>query len=119
MHIGGSVVTRDNPLPAVVGVLGAPSRTNLLAGTGATVYAYDRQGVLVYVQPPGRTNSIMLDCDATGGANGTTSAFTGTLKVEDQLISPDTDAKTLAGFKQLGLSSSKSDGSIWGGHRGI
>jgi hypothetical protein len=116
LHVGGSLVTRDNVLPAVAGLLGAPSRTNVVAGTGVTVYAYDPQGVLVYVQPGGRTNSIMLDCDATGGANGTTSAFTGTLKLEDQVIGPETDAKTLGSLKRLGLRSIKSDGSIWGGH---
>ena len=116
LHLGGSLVTRDNPLLAVAGVLGAPSRTNVVAGTGVTVYAFDPQGLLVYVQPTGRTNSIMLDCDATGGANGTTSAFAGTLKLEDQVIGPDTDAKTMASLKRLGLRRVKSDSSIWGGH---
>jgi hypothetical protein len=116
LRLGGSLVTRDNPLSAVVSVLGAPNRTNLLAATGTTVYAFDQQGVLVYVEPAGKTNSIMLDCDATGGANGTTSAFAGTLKLEDQLIGPDTDAQAFAKLKRLGLSSTKSDGSIWGGH---
>ena len=73
-------------------------------------------GLLIYSQPGGRTNHIVLDCEATGGANGTTSPFAGTLKVEDQVIGPDTDSQTLAGIKNLGLDNRKSGSSIWGGH---
>jgi hypothetical protein len=120
LHIGERMVRREDPLPAVVAALGTCSRTNKLGDDGATVYAYDQLGLLLYVQPKGRTNSIMLDCDATGGANGTTSAFAGTLKVDGQLIGANTDAQTLAACKPLGLSSVRSDGSIWSGrYRGL
>ena len=109
-------MTRGNVLPAIANLLGVPSRTNQVAQTGTMIYAYDEQGLLIYSQPGGRTNSIVLDCEANGGVSGTTSAFAGTLKVEDQVISPDTDSQTLAGNPKLSLSNSSSGGNIWGGH---
>jgi hypothetical protein len=118
LHIKGNLVARDNPLPAVIGAFGAPSRTNLVAESGVAIYAYDQLGILVYVNPPGKTNRVMLDCDATGGTNGTTTAFGGLIKIEDQVIGPETDAKALAGLKRFGVSSVRSDGSLWGGHYG-
>ena len=78
-----------------------------LRPAGTIIYAYDVHGLLIYSQPGGRTNHIVLDCEATGGANGTTSPFAGTLRVEDQVIGPDTDSQTLAGMKKLGLDTPK------------
>jgi hypothetical protein len=116
LHIGGSLVTGSNLLPALAKVLGAPTRTNQAGTAGTIIYAYDDHGLLIYSQAGGRTNHIVLDCEATGGANGTASPFAGTLKVEDQVIGPDTDSQTLAGIKALGLDNRKSGNSIWGGH---
>jgi hypothetical protein len=115
LHIGGSLVTGGNLLTATANLLGAPTRTNQAASAGTVIYAYDHHGLLIYSQPGGRTNHIVLDCEATGGANGTTSPFAGTLRVEDQVIGPDTDSQTLAGIKKLGLGSPTSGGTIWGG----
>jgi hypothetical protein len=116
LHFGGKLVTGDNLLSIVVDVLGAATRTNQAAPAGQVIYAYDRQGLLIYSQPGGLTNHIVLDCDAIGGPNGTTSPFAGTLKVEDQVIGPDTDSKTLASMKKLAIDSPKDGGTIWGGH---
>ena len=107
LHIGGGLVTGGNLLPAVANLLGAPTRTNQAAPAGTVIYAYDDHGLLIYSQPGGGTNHLVLDCEATGGANGTTSPFAGTLKVEDQVIGPDTDSQTLAGIKKLGMGSPK------------
>ena len=115
LRIGGSLVTGANLLPVMANLLGAPTRTNQAAPAGTVIYAYDRHGLLIYSQPGGRTNHIVLDCEATGGANGTTSPFAGTLKVEDQVIGADTDSQTLAGMKKLGLDNAKNGGTIWGG----
>ncbi len=115
LRIRGKLVTRDNLLPTVVSLLGPPSRTNQVTQTKTVIYAYDRHGLLIYSQPGRGTNSVVLDCEASGGANGTTSPFTGTLRVEGQLIGSDTDSKTLAGIKQLGLGAPKADGTIWNG----
>lgn len=38
-------------LPAVARQLGAPSRTNRVAQTGAIIYVFDRHGLLLYAQP--------------------------------------------------------------------
>jgi hypothetical protein len=116
LHIGGNLVGGSNLLPAIANVLGAPTRTNQVAAAGTIIYAYDDHGLLIYSQPGGRTNHVVLDCEATGGANGTTSPFAGTLKVEDQVIGPDTDSETLAGFKNLGFDNRKVGNTIWGGH---
>ena len=116
LHIGGSLVASSNLLIAMAHVLGPPTRTNQATAAGTITYAYDDHGLLIYSQPGGRTNHIVLDCEATGGANGTTSPFAGTLKVEDQVIGPDTDSQTLAGIKNLGLDNCRSGNSIWGGH---
>jgi hypothetical protein len=115
LYIGGSLVTTAKILPTVANVLGVPTRTNQVGQTGTVIYAYDHHGLLIYSQPGGGTNSIVLDCEATGGANGTTSPFAGTIKIEDQVIGPDTDAQTLTGIKQLGLGSPRTGGSVWGG----
>jgi hypothetical protein len=116
LHIGASLVGGSNLLPAIANVLGAPTRTNQAASAGTVIYAYDDHGLLIYSQPGGRTNQIVLDCEATGGANGTTSPFAGMLKVEDQVIGPGTDSQTLACVKNLGLDNRKSGSTIWGGH---
>jgi len=118
LRIGGKPVTRENPFATVVEALGAPSRTNRVEASGATVFAYDRLGVLVYVEPAGRTNSIMLDCDATGGDHGTALPFAGTLKIGEEIIGPNTDAQMLAGLKVLGLRNMRDDGSLWSGRYG-
>jgi hypothetical protein len=115
LHLGSSLVTQGNILAAAASLLGLPTRTNHVGQTDTVVYAYDRQGVLIYSQKGGGTNSIVLDYEAVGGANGTTSPFAGTLKIEDRVIGPDTDSKTLAAIKNLGLKRSGGSGSIWGG----
>jgi hypothetical protein len=115
LRIAGKLVGRETLLPALRDLLGSPDRTNQVAQTGVMIYAYDRRGLLVYSQPGGGTNSIVLDCEATGGDNGTTSPFVGTVQIEDHVIRPDTDARTLTGIKQLGLGSPRTGGSVWGG----
>jgi hypothetical protein len=115
LHIAGNLVTRDNLLPALHNLLGVPTRTNQVAQTGVMIYAYDHQGLLVYAQPGGGTNSIVLDCEATGGVNGTTSPFAGSLKMENRVIRPDMDSQALAAIKEFGLKDSGGSGSVWNG----
>jgi len=115
LRIGGSLVTGGNLLTAVANLLGTATRTNQAVPAGTIIYAYDLHGLLIYSQTDGRKNYIVLDCEATGGPNGTTSPFAGTLRVEDQLIGPDTDSQTLAGMKKLGLDAPKAGGTIWSG----
>jgi len=116
LHLGGALVSRNSLLTALAGVLGAATRTNQARQTGALIYAFDHEGVLVYAQASGGADSIVLDCDASGGIHGTTSAFAGTLAIDGQAISPDTDPQTLTAIKQLGLSHPGSHSGVWGGH---
>jgi hypothetical protein len=115
LRLRGKLVDRDNLLPTVVTLLGSPSRTNQVSQTRTVVYAFDQHGLLIYSQPAGGTNSIVLDCEASGGVNGTTSPFVGSLRVEAHAIGPDTDSKTLAAIKQLNLVVPKAEGTIWNG----
>jgi hypothetical protein len=115
LQLGGKLVTRETLLPVLRDLLGAPSRTNEIAQTGVTIYAYDRQGLLVYAQPGGGTNSLVLDCDATGGVNGTTSPFAGSLQLEGQQIRPAMNSEELVAIKGFNLKDSGSTGSVWNG----
>lgn len=115
LRIGGSRVTAENVLAVLGGLLGVASRTNDVGRAGSMVYAYDSRGLMVYYQKEGKTNSIVLDCEGTGGANGTTAPFTGRLKVEDQTIDLNADAQALAGIEKLGLGKPKNGSSIWSG----
>jgi len=115
LRIRGKLVTRDNLLSTVVSLLGLPNRTNQVSQSGMLIYAYDQHGLLIYSQPAGGTNSVVLDCEAIGGANGTTSPFAGTLQVEDHVIGPNTDSQALVAMKQLGLGAPKAGGTIWNG----
>ncbi len=116
LHLGGSHVTRDNVLTVVANALGAATRTNQVAQTATVIYAYDRQGLLIYSQKGGGTNSIILDCEASGGTHGTKFPFAGTLRIADQAIGPDTDSQTLTAIKTLGLKHLGGGSAIWGGH---
>jgi len=116
LHIAGSQVTGGNVLTAVAKSLGVATRTNRVGQTDTVIYAYDQHGLLIYSHPGGGTNSIILDCDASGGNHGATSPFTGTLMVEGQVISADTDPQTLTAIKQLGLNHPGTSDSVWGGH---
>jgi hypothetical protein len=115
LHLGGSVVTPGNVLATVAQSLGVATRTNRVGQTDTVIYAYDQQGLLIYSQPGGGTNSIILDCEANGGTHGTLSPFAGTLTVEGQVIHTDTDSQTLTAIKQLGLSRPGSNSGVWGG----
>jgi hypothetical protein len=113
LRIGSNRVTRQNALSAISGVLGLPTRTN--SDQPRTIYAYDRQGVLFYSGEGATNDSIVLDCDAMGGTNGTTQAFAGSLKVDENTIGVDTDAGVLTAIKKLGLSKLASDSATYKG----
>jgi hypothetical protein len=115
LHLGGSLVTRGSVLTTVANLLGIPTRTNQVGQTDTVIYAYDRQGLLIYAQKGGGTNSIVLDCEGSGGTNGTTLPFTGSLKIEDQVIGPGTDSQALTAIKKLELNHPDTGGSVWGG----
>jgi len=115
LHLAGALLTREAAWNRVARILGSPSRTNLLAGGTRLIYAYDHYGILVYAEKGAGTDSIVLDFEGLGGTNGATSPFQGSLKIDDQAIKGDTDAKALVGIKQLGLKQPGADAGIFGG----
>jgi len=118
LYLGGERVSRENLLPAVARQLGAPSRPNRVAQTGAIIYVFDRHGLLLYAQPDGGPTSIVLDCEGTGGNAGATTPFAGRLKVENTEISPDTDSLSLAAIQKLPLTRRGRTSNILTGHYG-
>jgi len=115
LRISGSLVTAGNVLACVHQVLGQPTRSIAAVQPDTIIYAYDDHGLLIYSAKGTKKDSIVLDCDAVGGANGTTSPFTGSLQVEDQVIRPDTDSKTLAAMPKLGLRNTAAGNAILSG----
>jgi hypothetical protein len=116
LRIGDSPVTAGAALACVTKVLGPPTRSTPAGQADTTIYAYDSHGLLIYSDKTSGKDSIVLDCEANGGANGTTSPFTGVLKVEGRVVGPETDFKTLATIQQLGFNISGSEGGLLSGH---
>jgi hypothetical protein len=116
LRIDGSLVVRGDTPACVSKVLGRPTRSIPGEQPGTMVYAYDEHGLLIYITKESGKESIVLDCDANGGVNGTTSPFTGSIQIESQVIRPGTDSKTLAAIQSLGLRNPGTVGGIWGGH---
>ena len=115
LHLSGSLVNRGNLLTTAANLLGVPTRTNHVGQMGTVLYAYDHRGLLIYSQKGGGTNSIVLDCEGSGGTNGTTLPFAGSLKIEDHVIGQGTDSEALAAMKNLSLSRLSADSGIWSG----
>jgi hypothetical protein len=115
LSIGGKAVSRGSAVQTVSKVLGPPTRTSETGTPGTMIYAYDNHGVLIYWDKGAGKESIVLDCEANGGPNGTTARFTGSLRVEGQVIRPETDAATLAGMQKLGLNNPQPSGGIFSG----
>jgi len=115
LRIRGKLIPPGNVLASVSEILGSPRRTTQAGQSDTGVYAFDSQGVLVYSGHGAGKDSIVLDCEGNGGANGTAAPFAGLLRVEDQVIRPDTDSRTLAGLEQLGLTNPGTGGGIFSG----
>jgi hypothetical protein len=107
----GKLITRSNVLAAVTELFGKPRIATRSGPSEKGIYAFDTQGVLVYSGEAAGAESVVLDCDGTGGANGAVTPFGGSLRIEDHVIRPDTDSETLAAFKQLGLNNPGTGGS--------
>jgi hypothetical protein len=113
VRICGKSVTRQHFLPGIFKVLGAPDRTNDVKTADQIIYAYDNCGLLVYSPRNSGHCSIVLDFDGTYGEAGTKNPFVGTFKINRQIVRHNTDAASLASFKQVGLESPKSASGIF------
>jgi hypothetical protein len=112
LRLCGNSLTRENFLPVIFKILGAPARTNHVEKADQVIYAYDDCGLLVYSPK----NSIVLDFDASygaAGAAGTKNAFVGTFKINNQTVPPGTDAASLRSIKELGLQAPQSASGIF------
>lgn len=109
----GKPVTREHFLPGVFKILGVPDRTNEVQNADQIIYAYDNCGLLVYSPKNSGHCSIVLHFDGSDGPAGTKKPFVGTFKVNKQAVPPDTDAASLASFKEVGLESPRSASGIF------
>ena len=120
LHIGSRLLTRGNALKTLSEMLGAPTRTQQGAEPDTVIHAFDNHGLLIYSHQRTGNESIILDCEAIGGNNGTTTPFTGSLRIEDQVIRAEMDAPALAAIEKLGLKDPGPAGGIMrGSHNGL
>jgi hypothetical protein len=120
LYVGGSLLTREAAWTTFANLLGPPSRTNLATAGDRSIYAFDRHGILIYLEKGAGTGSILLDFEGSGGTNGALSPFQGTLKIKDLTIKGDTDSRTLTSMKQLGFKEPGADkGVIAGSYNGL
>jgi len=115
LQLGDALLTRDSALQTLCRALGAPSRTNHVENSTQLIYAYDRHGLLLYSQPDGGDDQLVLDFDGEGGRTSTLSAFSGTFKIADQIIRPDVDPQSLTNKKSLGLTNTLSAARVLSG----
>jgi hypothetical protein len=103
LRLCGKSLARENFLPGIFKILGAPARTNQVEKADQVIYAYDACGLLVYAPKDAGHYSIVLDFDASDGTAGTKNPFVGTFKISNRVIRPGTDAASLGSVKELGL----------------
>jgi hypothetical protein len=102
VRVGGIPVTRQNALPALSQLFGAPSRTNQLPEL--IIYAFDAQGIVLYSEHRAGKDSLLLYFEPVGGANGANHPFRGLLAVQGTAISSNTLSKNLPAIPNLNLS---------------
>jgi hypothetical protein len=117
LRLCGNPIARENFLPTIFKILGAPTRTNEME-KAEVIYAYDACGLLVYAPRDAGHCSIVLDFDGSDGAAGTKTAFVGTCKINKQDVRANTQAASLGAIKELGLEPPKSDSGIFHAHCG-
>jgi hypothetical protein len=116
LHLGGVNLTRDNALKVISDFLGQPTRSIPGKAAGTVNYAFDDYGLVICAEKNGANHSILLDCDAVGGATGTRAGFKGSLRADSgEMIRPDTHSRTLAAIKSPRLNHSTADAGILDG----
>ena len=112
----GSLLTREGSYDVLAALLGAPTRTNHTEVQ--TIYAFDRQGLLLYVQPDRTAAWLVVDFAGQGEDNGAEAPFAGSLTLHDVVIQADTERHALADNQALGLTNAASD-TLAGGAGGV
>ena len=101
--ICGKTMTSESLPQVFAAVLGPASRTNRVDTLNQLVHAYDAYGLLVY---PGKVpvkDSVIIDFEGSGGTNSATSAFSGSLKIDDTVVTRATTTHELRALQSLGL----------------
>jgi len=101
VRISGTALTRENALNVLSDLAGPPARTNRLEDL--TMYAFDKDGIVLYAGNKNGKDSLLLYFEPVGGANGAQHAFTGRLAVRGKRVTLGTDAKALLSLNEPAL----------------
>jgi hypothetical protein len=115
LRAAGYRITPQNALQVISKLVGEPTRTNRLEKGDKLIYAYDKHGILLYTQPSGVADHLVLDFDGLGGATGANLPFVGGIEIAHETIQARTSAAKLQAIKDLSLTHPGSDQSIFGG----
>jgi len=102
VRIGEIALSRKNALKTLSEVAGAPTRTNRV--DELTIYAFDKQGILLYADKQAGKDWLLLYFEPVGGTNGAQNPFLGTLMIRSNPVTTTTASKSLAAIPQLELS---------------
>jgi hypothetical protein len=95
LYLSGTLLTKEQAWGNVTKVFGYPNRTNQCVAGDKQVFAYDQLGILLYGKCPVETESIVVDFDGSGGTNGTSKPFLGSLQVAGYSIRAYTDSASI------------------------
>jgi hypothetical protein len=115
LRVEGHQVVATNALSVLQKALGPPSRTNWVASSSTVLYAFDRQGILLFAPRNTQPNGLLLDFEGEGGEYGTQAPFSGVLRIGTQEIHSQTPASILRSNPELTLTNAPSDGRILAG----
>jgi len=116
-RLEGSLLNPEASFDVLTLLIRAPTRTNSANGQ-TTVYAFDREGILLYTQTNGNALSVVVDFEGQGGEAGAESRFPGQVILHKTIIPADTPRSVLAGESSLGLTNAVS-GTLQGGAGGV
>ena len=81
LRLGDRSLTKTTIIPELTKVFGAPTRTNQVDTANRNVYAYDKQGLLVYLDKNGLAEMVVLDFSGLDGVVGAAQPCRGELIV--------------------------------------
>jgi hypothetical protein len=111
LYLGEAQLTKGKAWANIAKVLGSPTRTNQFMKGPRQVFAYDQHGILLYGESPEETESIVVDFEGSGGTNGTSQPFLGSLQLVGHSINNDTDSASV--MRQLKLNKPKPDSLVF------
>ena len=111
LYLDGARLTRAQAWANIAKALGSPTRTNEFMKGPRKIFAYDHHGILLYGESPEATDSIVVDFEGSGGTNGTSHPFPGSLQVVGHAIENGKDSASA--MRELKLNKPKPDSLVF------